>query len=115
MSLKQRPVLNDSLGDVSVVVVFDERTTTGLVFNRRVGAQELTFVSAMSGVGDPLTMRDEHTGSLWSGFNGKAIAGPLKGWQLEQLPSTYAFWFVWQDYYPETAVYGEDARPKAGR
>jgi hypothetical protein len=34
---------------------------------------------------------------------------------LAQVPSTYAFWFAWKDYYPDSAVYGEDARPEAGR
>jgi hypothetical protein len=69
----------------------------------------------VNGVAEALTMRDEQTGSLWSGLDGKAAEGPLKGKRLAQVPSTYAFWFAWKDYYPETTVYGEDARPEAGR
>jgi hypothetical protein len=113
--LREQPVVNDTIAQTAVVVVFHERAATGVVFNRRVGNHELTFRSAVSGVGEPLTMRDEQTGSLWSRLDGRAVEGTLRGKQLAQVPSTYAFWFAWKDYYPESAVYGENARPEAGR
>jgi hypothetical protein len=55
-----------------------------------------------------MTMRDEQTGTLWSAFAGIAQEGPLAGKQLQRLPATYAFWFAWKDYYPETAVFKEE-------
>lgn len=106
--LSQEPVVNDTIANTPVVVVFRERNATGLVFNRRVGERVLTFVPAVSGAGEPLTMRDEQTGSVWSGVEGVALEGGLKGKRLEQIPATYAFWFAWKDYYPQTAVYGEE-------
>jgi hypothetical protein len=113
--LRKQPVVNDTIAQTAVVVVFDERAATGVVFNRRVGDRELTFRSVVRDLGEPLAMRDEQTGSLWSRLDGKALEGPLQGKQLAQVPSTYAFWFAWKDYYPDAAVYGEDARPEAGR
>jgi hypothetical protein len=113
--LSKQAVVNDIVAHMPILVVFHGRTTTGLVFDRRVGNQALTFVAAVNGVAEPLTMRDEQTGSLWSGLEGEAVEGPLKGKRLAQVPSTYAFWFAWKDYYPQTGVYGEDARPEAGR
>jgi Protein of unknown function (DUF3179) len=114
-TLNKQPVVNDTVANTPIVVVFRDRTTTGLVFDRRVGSQVLTFVSATSGVGEPPLMRDEQTASLWSGSDGEAVEGALKGKRLDQIPATYAFWFAWKDYYPETAVYGQSARPEAGR
>lgn len=110
--LSQEPVVNDRLANTPVVVVFQARTATGLVFDRRVGAQVLTFVPAASDVGKPLTMRDEQTGSVWSGVDGVALEGRLQGKRLEQIPATYAFWFAWKDYYPDTALYGEASPPQ---
>jgi hypothetical protein len=95
-----------------VVVIFQERNATGQVFNRRVGDHVLTFAPAVSGTGEPLTMRDEQTGSVWSSVEGLALEGGLKGKRLEQIPATYAFWFAWKDYYPQTAVYGEESEPQ---
>jgi hypothetical protein len=113
--LRKQPVINDTIARTAVVVAFDERSATGVVFNRRVGGHELTFMPAVRDVGGPSAMRDAQTGSLWSRLDGRAIEGPLRGERLAQVPSTYAFWFAWKEYYPESAVYGEDARPAAGR
>jgi Protein of unknown function (DUF3179) len=107
-SLGKEPVVNDIVANMSVVVTFQERTVTGRVFNRRVRDRVLTFVSATTGAGEPLTMRDEQTGSLWSGLAGVALEGTLKGERLTPVPATYAFWFAWKDYYPETTVHGEE-------
>lgn len=109
--LSQEPVVNDTVADTPVVVVFQERNATGLVFNRRVEERVLTFVPAKRDAGEPLTIRDEQTGSLWSGVEGVALEGSLQGKRLEQIPTTYAFWFAWKDYYPETTVYGEERQP----
>jgi uncharacterized protein DUF3179 len=109
-SLSTRPVVNDTVADMPIVVTFQERTSTGQVFSRRVGDRVLTFVSAPSDAGEPLTVRDEQTGSLWSGLAGSALEGTLKGEQLTPVPATYAFWFAWKDYYPETILY-EEKRP----
>jgi hypothetical protein len=107
-SLGQESVVNDTMANLSVVVTFHRRTATGQVFSRQVGGRVLSFVSAMRGAGEPLTMRDEQTASLWSGESGMALEGSLAGARLIPVPATYAFWFAWKDYYPETVVYGKE-------
>lgn len=106
--LGKERVVNDTVAEVPLLVVFQEKGTTGIVFSRRVGEQALTFVPLDKASDGLMTMRDEQTGSRWSAFKGIALEGPLQGAQLERLPSTYAFWFAWKDHYPETAVYGDD-------
>jgi hypothetical protein len=113
--LSQEPVVNDTVGNHPVVVVFQAQTATGMVFSRRVGERVLRFTPVPASATERLTMKDAETGSLWSGLDGRALAGPLKGKQLAQISATYAFWFAWKDYYPKTMVYGEErmSRPSA--
>lgn len=101
--LNDQPVINDNLGDTPLLVVFDEESATGVVFNRRLEGQTLTFESA----GDD-TLRDQETGSLWNKITGEALDGPLAGQHLNQVKSTSSFWFGWKDFYPQTRVYGLD-------
>jgi Protein of unknown function (DUF3179) len=115
--LSKAPVVNDTVANTPVVVVFRERNATGMVFSRRVGERVLTFTPGPASATERLTMKDAETGSVWSGLDGRALAGPLKGKRLAQISATYAFWFAWKDYYPETAVYGEESqvRPQGAR
>ena len=101
-------VLNDAYDGEPIVVTFDPDSQTAAVFERTVDGRTLTFER-----GDPTTMRDTETGSLWSAVQGVALDGPLKGTRLAQLPSFVSFWFSWSDFYPRTAVYQPDRTPSA--
>ena len=54
--------------------------------------------------GNAMTWWDHETGSVWSQPLGEAIAGPLKGTQLEPLPSTLTTWQAWAETHPETVA-----------
>ena len=99
-SLSQQPVVNDRLGDLPLLIVFDQDSASGVVFDRRVEGQVLEFRPA-----DGLELVDKETESRWNGLEGVAISGPLEGTQLEAVRNTAAFWFGWKDIYPETALY----------
>ena len=49
-------------------------------------------------------MIDRETKSLWSHILGEAMEGPLKGEQLELLPSVITDWKSWQADHPGTTV-----------
>lgn len=104
--LSLEPTVNDVVGGTPVLVVFQGTTRTGVVFDREVEGQTLTFSLV-----DPeeLTLTDEQTGSVWDGLTGVAVDGPLEGQRLGWVKSTTSFWFGWKDWYPETRVYGQDA------
>jgi hypothetical protein len=53
---------------------------------------------------DSLVMYDRATRSLWSQVNGKAVAGPMEGKRLEELPSEQTTWGEWKRRYPDTLV-----------
>ncbi len=100
-ALARDRVVNDTVGGVPVVVVFDGLTFSGAVYRSDPGGSLLTFVPGPTS----LSMRDKETGSTWDGLSGKATAGPDAGMELEQVPITYSFWFGWVDFYPNTGVY----------
>lgn len=52
--------------------------------------------------GNAMTWWDHGTGSIWSQPFGEAIAGPLKGTEVDLLPSEYTTWSAWRDQHPDT-------------
>jgi len=100
-TLAKDKVVNDLVGGVPVVVVFDGATESGAVFRRDSAGRLLTFRPERSA----LELTDEESGSTWNGLIGIAVSGPLNGTVLEQLPITYGFWFAWSDLYPETDLF----------
>jgi hypothetical protein len=110
---RKQKVINDSLGDRTVVVfhgpgavsALDKRVisasrrvgSTG-VFDRRVRDKTLTFIWHKD------SFIDNETDSRWD-ITGRATAGPLKGAQLKRIPHGDYFSFAWFAFKPETQVY----------
>jgi hypothetical protein len=51
-----------------------------------------------------MIMRDEETGSLWQHATGEALAGPLKGQQLEVLPGSLMTLGAWREQQPGSLI-----------
>jgi len=100
-ALARDKVLNDLVGDVPLVVVFDGNTASGAVFRRNPNGRMLTFRPGSN----PLELVDMETGSTWNGLIGKATTGPLSGTVMEQVPITFGFWFAWANFYPESELF----------
>ena len=111
---KDKRVINDTVGGRPLAVVHGpgavsaldarriadskEDGTTG-VFDRRVDGDTLTFTAAGDG-----RFTDEETGSTWT-VTGRAVAGPLKGTQLERIAHGDYFSFAWFAFRPDTDIY----------
>lgn len=100
-ALARDRVVDDIVGGVPLVVVFDGPSQSGAVYRRDPNGSLLAF---QPGPG-PLSMLDVETRSAWDGLSGKATAGASAGTVLEPVPITYSFWFGWADFYPRTEVY----------
>ena len=61
---------------------------------------------------DSLIMYDRDTGSLWSQVLGKAVAGPMKGEALVEVPSQLTTWGDWKRRHPDTLVLRSIGRPR---
>ncbi len=111
--LGKRPVVNDKVGGVPIVVFYEKSTGTalgrrklsrgkaigaGAVFDRRVGGQTLSFTKKQG------LFVDRETGSVWNIF-GVAISGPLKGKKLDRMVSGDFFAFAWMAFRPDTRIY----------
>ncbi|MFW6079822.1 MAG: DUF3179 domain-containing (seleno)protein, partial [Gemmatimonadota bacterium] len=111
-ALRDRRVVNDDVGDRSIVVFWTPGTASALdeariadgrdvgatgVFSRRLDGRTLTFEALDDG------FRDRETGTLWN-LLGKAVSGPFDGRELEPIVHGNYLWFAWAVFRPETDV-----------
>lgn len=101
--LNLHEVVNDLLGG-PLLVTYCPLCASGIVADRTVNGEVLTFgVSGLLWRSD-LVMYDEGTGSLWSQLLAQAIRGELTGTQLALYPSTITTWGQWRESHPGTEV-----------
>ena len=99
----ERAAINDQLGGVDILVVWDQDSYLALPYSREVDGQSLTF-EIEPGEGFPFSLVDDETGSLWD-INGVAIDGPMSGARLARVPAHSSFWFAWVTFWQETDVW----------
>jgi hypothetical protein len=104
-ALRARPVINDEIDGLPVLIWFDPETQTGTAFLRTTGEIVLSFTSD---VVNPGIIIDGESGSRWDATSGSAVDGPMKGNQLPSIITTSAFEIGWYDYFPNSETY----RPK---
>jgi hypothetical protein len=112
-TLEQRRVVNDTVGGVPIVVIFEKGVTSALdrssiadsrdigtaaVFQRRLDGRALSFTFQSDRV------VDKETRSTWS-ILGQATAGPHRGKKLTPVVSGQHFWFSWAVFKPKTRIY----------
>jgi len=127
-------VVNDTPDGRPVAVTYCPLCRSGLVARRVVDGTTTTFVvsgllwrapgaeGAAAAAGDDLfgatraggeaavrnagnlVMYDRATGSYWSQILATAICGPLRGTDLDVVPSTVTTWGEWRDSHPGTDV-----------
>lgn len=80
-----------------------------MVYGRRVGDRTLELEASGALQNASLVMRDRQTDSWWSLMSSDAIAGPLEGTRLEELPvGEKTTWGAWRAAHPDTLVLSVD-------
>jgi hypothetical protein len=102
--LRSEKLVHTSHAGTSAIVYFDPSTDTALAFGAVVNGQELSFKLIEKGGREWL--KDDQTGTLWIPFTGQSYEGELVGNTLERLHAVNAFWFAWNDFYPDTEIWG---------
>jgi hypothetical protein len=112
-TLREKNVINDTVGGDDIVVFWAEGTASALdtgdisegrevgaavTYSRLLAGQTLTFHFSDEKI------RDEQTNSEWN-ILGQAILGELKGNQLTPVVSINHFWFSWAAFRPGTRIY----------
>jgi len=99
-----RAVINDQVGGVDIVVLWDRDSYLAIPYARSVQGRILSFEPVEVEVFPYVGMRDRETGTLWD-VRGLAIEGELAGQQLVQVPAHRSMWFAWVTFWQETGVW----------
>lgn len=101
--LRDRPVLNETIGGEPIVILYDRELDAGQVFSRRLEGKVPMFQPILGGAKN-LVAQDEATGSRWD-VTGRAREGALEGRSLSPLPHfNKTFWFSWSQFKPGTTI-----------
>jgi len=100
----ERIVINEELGGVPIVVLWDRVAYLAIPYARRTSeGQVLTFeIDEIQGF--PFSLRDQETNTLWD-VKGTAIEGPLAGQRLQQIPAHNSMWFAWVTFWQNTTAW----------
>jgi hypothetical protein len=101
-ALQQQSPIIDMVGSTPIVVELGADHRSVRAFERTVDGRRLEFFKKTDG--DGFQLIDLETNSTWN-FEGKGIAGPLAGRQLEKVFVLEDFWFDWRLYHPDTRIY----------
>ncbi len=106
--LTSHEVVNDEVGDRSVVVSYCPLCNSAVTFDREVDGQLLRFgVSGLLRNSD-LVMWDRQTESLWQQITGEAIVGELAGAELDFVPSPIVAWGDFRAQFPNGQLLSRD-------
>jgi len=102
-TLRQNPVINDTVGGEPVAIFYEPEGDVGEVFLRNAGEHILSFRHSRQS--DPVVVaEDNETGSHWS-IHGEAVEGELKRQRLRKVPHyNKLFWFSWALFKPHTRI-----------
>jgi len=100
-------IVNDVVGGVPVAVTFCPLCNTGMVFDRRLDGQVLSFGVSGKLRHSDMVMYDRETESWWQQALGKAIVGELTGKRLQQLPAWMEAWGTYRARNPRGLVMAE--------
>ncbi len=105
-------IVNDRVGGVPIAFTFCPLCNSGMVFDRRVAGQTLSFGVTGKLRNSDMVMYDHQTESWWQQAIGEGIVGQHTGVQLKQLPAWMESWAEFAARNPQGLVMNQ---PKARR
>ena len=101
-------IVNDTVGGVPVTVTYCPLCNSAVTYERSVQGAETTFGVSGRLFNSALVMYDRATQSMWTHFDGQAVAGVLAGERLEPVSSPLLSWGDFVEAYPEGLVLDPD-------
>ncbi len=101
-------IINDELGGEPVLITYCPLCRSGIVYDRMLDGEELTFGNTSALFDNDLVMYDHQTASFWWHIAGRGLVGERAGQELTPLPSSMAPWDEWLDRHPDTLVLSTD-------
>ncbi|MEK7728585.1 MAG: DUF3179 domain-containing (seleno)protein [candidate division KSB1 bacterium] len=100
--------VRDTIGNTPVMITYCTVCRTGRVFNPVLAGKLESF--RLVGMDHFNAMfEDASTKSWWRQVNGEAIAGPLQGTMLEELPSEQMRLAAWLEHHPNSLIMQPDS------
>ena len=102
--------MNETFGDLPLLITYDPLCGAGMVFERSVtradtiAYEALTFGTTGSVWNNALVLSDKETGAQWIPLLHRAVSDPLGGTELFPYPSTEMTWQQFKDTYPSGRV-----------
>ena len=97
-SIQDEEVINDVVGGIPLLIIFDPYQNTINAFIRLHNGEELTFEA------DGNYLREMNSDIRWN-YSGRPIEGVERSAQLKQIPIVNSFWFNWVVFFPDTEVF----------
>ncbi len=108
-------IVNDQLAGVPVLVSYCPLCGSGVVFDRRLDGETLSFSNTSALHENDMVMIDRETGSYWHQVPGRGLGGPFAGRSLDVLPSRTATWADWRAEHPDSQVMSRPPNRTYGR
>lgn len=102
-------IVNDVVGDVPVAVTYCPLCNSAVSYERTVQGEVTTFGTSGLLFNSALVMYDRLTESLWTHYNGEAIAGLAGGDRLTPISSPLLGWAEFKVAFPEGLVLDREA------
>jgi hypothetical protein len=101
-------IVNDTVGDVPVIVTFCPLCNSAIVFDRTLNGEVYEFGTSGLLRNSDLVMYDRTTESLWQQLTGEVIVGDLVGEQLTFLPASIVGFADFRSAHPDGVVLSRD-------
>lgn len=105
-------IVNDTVGALPVAVTFCPLCNAGIIFDRRVGGQVLSFGVTGKLRASDLIMYDRQSESWWQQATGEGIVGAMTGRRLTQLAGWMEDWAGFRSRNPQGLVMAEPDWPR---
>ncbi|HSJ28728.1 MAG TPA: DUF3179 domain-containing protein, partial [Acidimicrobiia bacterium] len=97
-------IVNDTVGGVPVSITYCPLCNSAISYRRTINGEETTFGTSGRLYASALVMYDRATESLWTHFDGVAVAGVLAGTRLEPVASPLLAWGEFVEAHPDGLV-----------
>jgi len=94
--LRESALLNDTLGNTPLLLLYDEAAKTAVVYQRDEGQ---VFVLENG------RLQDTATGSTWDAKTGTAVDGELRDQQLTRVSAPLVYWFAWSTLHQGSSIF----------
>ena len=100
--LDQRACFRETIDGQEVAVFWYGPTKSAVTFRSELDGRKLTFYADEISP-ETAPFKDRETGTRWT-LAGRGVDGPLKGKELEWVPSVQCRWYAWAAEYPGSTI-----------